>query len=59
MKTITKEYYVSVKIYNTFNVLADSKEHAENIVRELGVYETLNECDFNITSVDEVKQCVT
>ena len=54
-----KEYYVGIKIYNTFYVQADSEEHAENIVRELGVYETLNECDFNITSVDEVKQCVT
>ena len=54
MKTITKEYYVSVKIYNTFNVLADSKEQAETIIRELSVYDTLEGCDFNITEIEEV-----
>ena len=49
------KYQVGVKIYNSFEVEADSEEEAEEKVRELDVYATLNECDFNICYVDEIK----
>lgn len=49
------KYQVGVKIYNSFEVEADSKEEAEEKVRELDVYATLKECDFNICYVDEIK----
>ena len=47
-------YQVGIKIYNSFEVEADSEEEAEEKVRELDVYATLNECDFNITYVEKV-----
>jgi hypothetical protein len=50
-----KKYQVGVKIYNSFEVEAESEEDAEMKVRELDVYATLMDCDFNITHVDEVK----
>ena len=50
-----KKYQVGVKIYNSFEVEANSEEEAEEKVRELDVYKTLMDCDFNITHVDEVK----
>ena len=50
-----KKYKVGVKIYNSFEVEAESEEDAEMQVRELDVYRTLMDCDFNITHVDEVK----
>ena len=50
-----KKYQVGVKIYNSFEVEADSEEEAEEKVRELDVYKTLMDCDFNITHVDEIK----
>ena len=50
------KYQVGVKIYNSFEVEADSEEEAEEKVRELDVYATLNECDFNICYVDEIKE---
>jgi hypothetical protein len=49
------KYQVGVKIYNSFEVEADSEEDAEMQVRELDVYKTLMDCDYNITYVDEVK----
>jgi leucyl-tRNA synthetase len=50
-----KKYQVGIKIYNTFEVEANSEEEAEEKVRELDVYKTLDDCDYNITYVDEVK----
>ena len=50
-----KKYQVGVKIYNSFEVEANSEEEAEEKVRELDVYATLRECDFNIYYVDEIK----
>lgn len=50
------KYKVGVKIYNSFEVEADSEEEAEEKVRELDVYATLRECDLNICYVDEVKE---
>jgi hypothetical protein len=52
---IMKKYQVGVKIFNTFEVEASSEEDAEEKVRELDVYKTLMDCDFNITYVDEIK----
>tara|TARA_Y100001938_G_scaffold141185_1_gene210564 strand:+ start:931 stop:1155 length:225 start_codon:yes stop_codon:yes gene_type:complete len=49
------KYQVGVKIFNSFEVEADSEEEAEEKVRELDVYKTLMDCDFNITYVDEIK----
>ena len=51
-----KKYQVGVKIYNSFEVEANSEEEAEEKVRELDVYKTLMDCDFNITHVDEIKE---
>ena len=48
------KYQVGVKIFNSFEVEADSEEEAEQKVRELDVYKTLMDCDFNITYVDKV-----
>ncbi len=50
------KYQVGVKIFNSFDVEADSEEEAEQKVRELDVYKTLMDCDFNITYVDEIKE---
>ena len=50
------KYMVGVKIYNCFEVDADSEEDAEMQVREMDVYKTLEDCDYNITYVDEVKE---
>ena len=50
-----KKYQVGVKIYNSFEVEANSEEEAEEKVRELDVYKTLMDCDYNITYVDEIK----
>ena len=49
-------YQVGIKIFNSFEVEANSEEEAEEKVRELDVYETLDDCDFNITYVDEIKK---
>jgi len=51
-----KKYQVGVKIYNSFEVEASSEEEAEEKVRELDVYKTLMDCDYNITYVDEIKE---
>ena len=48
------KYYVGLTIYNTFEVEADNKEQAEQIVRELSAHATLDEADYNITYVDEL-----
>ena len=48
-----KNYAVGVKIYNTFYIEAESKEEAEQKVRELSIESTLRDCDFNIEYADE------
>jgi hypothetical protein len=48
------KYHVSITIYNTFEVEADNKEQAEQIVRDLSVHATLDEADYNITYVEEL-----
>tara|TARA_Y100000361_G_scaffold70498_1_gene62317 strand:- start:728 stop:958 length:231 start_codon:yes stop_codon:yes gene_type:complete len=49
------KYQVGIKIYNSFEVDAESEEEAEQIVRELSIESTLRDCDFNIDYVDEIK----
>jgi len=49
------KYMVGVKIYNCFEVEADSVEDAEIQVREMDLYDTFADCDYNITYVDKVR----
>ena len=50
------KYQVGVKIYNSFEVEANSEQEAEEKVRELDVHKTLMDCDYNICYIDEIKQ---
>ena len=50
------KYQVGVKIYNSFEVKADSEEDAEMQVREMDLYDTFEDCDYNIVYVDEIKE---
>jgi len=52
------KYKVGVKIYNSFEVEADSEEDAEMKVREMDLYDTFEHCDYNICYVDEVLDSV-
>jgi|FLMP01.2.fsa_nt_emb hypothetical protein len=45
-------YTVGVKIYNSWDVLAESAEQAEQKIRDLTNDEILSDCDFNISYVD-------
>ena len=47
-----REYCVGIKIINCFYVEAESREEAEQIVREYDPYKTLDDCDFNVEYVD-------
>ena len=49
------KYQVGVKIYNSFEVEAESEEEAETKVREMDLYDTFAHCDFNICYVDEIR----
>tara|TARA_B100000965_G_scaffold298994_1_gene257351 strand:+ start:134 stop:298 length:165 start_codon:yes stop_codon:yes gene_type:complete len=50
-----KKYIVGIVIYNTFEIEALSKKEAEEKVKELDVYDTLEHCDTNVAYVEEVK----
>tara|TARA_B100000029_G_scaffold119568_1_gene112924 strand:- start:42 stop:203 length:162 start_codon:yes stop_codon:yes gene_type:complete len=50
------KYKAYMTIYNSFEIEADNEEQAEQIVRDLGVYETLDGADFNITEVELLKE---
>jgi hypothetical protein len=50
------KYLVGITIYNCFEIEADSEEEAEEQARELDVYQTLDDADYNITYVDEIKE---
>ena len=52
MKNNKREYCVGIKIINCFYVDAESREEAEQIVREYDPYKTLDDCDFNVEYVD-------
>lgn len=47
-----REYCVGIKIINCFYVEAESRDEAEQIVREYDPYKTLDDCDFNIEYAD-------
>ena len=46
---------VGVTINNCFEVEADSEEDAEMQVREMDLYDTFADCDYDITYVDKVR----
>ena len=48
------KYQIGITIYNTFEVEADSKEEAQNKVRDYCNDAILNDCDFNISYSDEI-----
>ena len=50
------KYLIGITIYNCFEIEADSEEEAEEKARELDVYQTLDDADYNITYVEEVKE---
>ena len=52
MKNNKREYCVGIKIINCFYVEAESRDEAEQIVREYDPYKTLDDCDFNVEYVD-------
>ena len=49
------KYYVGLTIHNTFEVEAESEEEAEEKVRDLSLESTLDDADYNITYVEELK----
>ena len=49
------KYMIGVTINNCFEVEADSEEDAETQVREMDLYDTFADCDYNITYVDKVR----
>ena len=49
------KYMVGVTINNCFEVEADSEEDAEMQVREMDLYDTFADCDYDITYVDKVR----
>ena len=46
------KYKAYMNIYNSFEIEADNEAQAEQIVRALGVYETLDGADYNIYHVE-------
>ena len=50
------QYKVGIIIYNTFDVEAETEEEAEEQVRALDVYKTLDDAEFNIAYVDLIEQ---
>ena len=50
------KYYVGLTIHNTFEIEADSEYEAEEKVRDLSVYATLDEAEYNITYVEELEK---
>jgi leucyl-tRNA synthetase len=50
------KYRVGITINNCFEIEADSQEEAEERARELDVYQTLDDAEYDITYVDEIKE---
>ena len=48
-------YKVGIIIYNTFSVEAETEEEAEEQVREMDVYKTIEDAEFNIAYVDPIE----
>ena len=51
-----KKYYIGVSILNCYEVDAKNEEEAEEIVRNYSHKELLDDCDFNINYIDEIKE---
>lgn len=51
-----KKYYVGVSILNVYEVEAKNKEEAEDMVRNYSNEELLEDNDFNINYIDEIKE---
>mgnify|MGYP003142007906 FL=1 len=51
-----KKYYIGVSILNCYEVDAKNKEEAEEIVRNYSHKELLEDFDFNINYIDEIKE---
>ena len=49
-------YKVEVTIYNSYEIEAESKEEAEQLVGELDCYETLRDCDFNVNYCEKIDE---
>jgi hypothetical protein len=50
------KYYVGLTIHNTFVVKASGRQDAEEKVRNLSIEDTLDDADYEITYVDELKE---
>ena len=50
------KYIVSVKIYNSFEIEADSEEQAEQAARELDAYQTLVRHFYYDEKLEEVNE---
>ena len=48
-----KQFSVGVSMHNCFTVEAETKEQAEDIVREIDLYALSDEMEFNITYIEE------
>ena len=53
-----KKYYIGVSILNVYEVQAKNKEQAEEIVRNYSNEELLDDSDFNVNYIDEIKEWV-
>ena len=51
-----KKYYIGVSILNVYEVEAKNEEQAEDIVRNYSNEELLEDSDFNVNYIDEVKE---
>ena len=50
-----KKYYIGVSILNCYEVDAKNEEEAEEIVRNYSHKELLEDSDFNVNYIDEIK----
>ena len=50
------KYKVEVTIYNSYEIEAETQEEAEQLARELDCFETLRDCDFNVTDSKEIEE---
>ena len=51
-----KKYYIGVSILNCYEVDAKNEEEAEEIVRNYSNEEVLDDSDFNVNYIDEIKE---
>ena len=51
-----KKYYIGVSILNVYEVEAKNEEQAEEIVRNYSNKELLEDSDFNVNYIDEIKE---